>query len=116
MRPKRSKFLGLDYKIEYVPDLVVDGDELNGLCKHVEETILIAENLSHHTERETILHEILHQIIGKGGFPLPAKWEEGLVTFLAGALIAHLKDNRALWRFLLEKDPGKQTDTPPPGP
>lgn len=106
-RPKRSRFMSSDYSIKWVErdTLVVDGDTCHGATKHSRQSIEIELGQTHIQERDTVLHECLHQMFAASGLDLKPELEERIVGFLGGAVIHHLHENPSLWRYLAQKAP-----------
>lgn len=102
--------MGMDYRLSFDPPGSIGslGAESWGETDHTLRTIRVEDNLPHDKERAVVTHEMLHQMIAASGMALPDKVEETICTFLGDALIGHMRDNPALWRYLLKK-PAKET-------
>lgn len=108
-RPTRSRFMGQTYTISFDPVVMVEGDECYGCCTHDDQSIHVLDGMPHDRERDTVLHESLHQMLSTANVGLDEVLEEKIVTFLGSALVGHMRDNPTLWRYLLQKPP---KDTP----
>lgn len=107
-RPKRSRFMGHDYSISYVPSGSVkddDGSACWGITDPIAQVIRVEDNLTHDRERCVTLHEVLHQLFYYSRLDLDDEAEESIVSFLGDALVGHLKDNPSFWRYLQERQP-----------
>jgi hypothetical protein len=107
-RPARSRFMGQTYRVAFEsPDKVVndEGSACYGTTEHDANRIQVCDNLGHDKERDTVLHECLHQILTLGGLGLEDEVEERLCTFLGTALIGHMRDNPGIWRYLNQRPP-----------
>ena len=112
-RPKRSKFLGQQCKIVYVPSIPDPDDPTKTLFGHWDGTsksISIEDGLDHSREREILVHETLHQVFATSGLAWKDAQEELVVTFLAGALISHIQENQKFWKYVLEPTPPDEDD------
>lgn len=104
-RPKRSRFMGHDYEVSFQPagTINVDGQEAYGSTDHSSRRIAVEDNLPHDKEREVVLHETIHQILSTANANLKEDVEEHVCTLLGAALIGHIRDNPAYWRYILKK-------------
>lgn len=102
-RPKRSRFMGISYTIDF-PAAVGGGDRW-GETDHEQQRIQVQDALTHDKEREVVLHEALHQMMGLGNIGLSPRDEEKVATFFGAALVGHMRDNPTLWRYLIQKPP-----------
>lgn len=101
-RPRQSKFMGHVYKIKYQVEVKSEeGDTLCGETDNNKCTILIEEGMPATKERETLLHEVIHQL--RDNNTLPYEQEEALVTHLGAALNAHIADNPLFWRYVTRR-------------
>lgn len=73
----------------------------DGLLDTGRGVIRIDDGLPPARERETLVHELLHQLIDAPGLDLDGEQEERIVTQLAAAIGAHLAENPGLWAYLL---------------
>ena len=104
-RPARSRFMGQSYTFSFDPAVTVEGEECYGSCIHEDQSIHVLEGMPHDRERDTALHECMHQMFSTANVGLDGETEEKVVTFLGSALIGHMRDNPMLWRYLLQKPP-----------
>jgi hypothetical protein len=91
--------MGHTFRIKYLAKVEVEGKESNGSCDMDTNTIEIAENLLPSKERETLIHEILHQLL-QTGVTVPDTLEEPLVEFLGASLAAHIEQNKGFWTYV----------------
>lgn len=85
-----------------------DLDELDGLCDFSRRRIWIKDHLAPSSERDTVLHEILHAVVDqldlKRRFKeeVDKQFEEDVVYALTPRLLALLRDNPQLVTYLVE--------------
>jgi len=100
-RPERIKIISKRFTINYVPEGTEDlSEEKMGLCDTLNQTIWIQNDLKEDTQRETLLHEILHAISDEMGLNLA----EAQVAGIAIGVLAVLMDNPSFAKFLLKKE------------
>lgn len=80
-----------------------DGDLVLGSCSHRTETITVDPDQTPGMQRDTLLHECLHAVLGNSGAQLEDDEEERLVRTLSPLLLDLLRRNPTLVRFLLEE-------------
>jgi Zn-dependent peptidase ImmA (M78 family) len=82
--PKRVTIFG--YKVKVVLNDDIDN---HGACDPAQKIIWIRKSDSLKTQRETLIHEILHMILGIGGvsYMLHDDLEEAVVRCLEGGLV-----------------------------
>lgn len=102
--PRRLKIVGKVYRIEPVARDTINGNDY-GDCHPPECRIRVASDVDIQQIRDTLLHELLHALwsesaLGSG----EGLCEESVVRQLATSLLATLRDNPALVRFLTEKE------------
>lgn len=97
--------MGYDYSITFDPVVRVEGEECYGATNHDDQRISILEGMPHDRERDTVLHECIHQILSNANAGLDPEVEEKVCTLLGTALVGHMRDNVTLWRYLLQKPP-----------
>jgi hypothetical protein len=103
-RPRQSKHMGHVYKIKYVTEIKDDeGCVLNGQTDNDKAIVLIEEGMPASKERETFLHELLHQLLEVCG--LPEDVEEQVCTYGGAALGAHISENPLFWRYITRRLP-----------
>ena len=102
MTPKTSRFMGQRYRVEFVAT-IGEGDRY-GETDHVAKRIQIETGSDHDTQRETLLHEILHQLCHMTEITLPEDAEERVATLLGRALYGHMKDNKQLWKWMQQPE------------
>lgn len=100
--PKTSRFMGRRYKVEFV-EKVSDGDRY-GETDNVAKVIRIEESADHDQLRETLLHEVIHQVAYMTELALSDEDEERVATLLGRALLGHMRDNHSLWLWLMKKE------------
>lgn len=76
-----------------------------GTCKIARQQILVADDLAPDQERDTILHEVLHGLLGMLNVIPKNKAEERVVMTLAPILLDTLRRNPALVTYLLTATP-----------
>jgi len=91
-RPERLRILGKRFSVQWVDDL----DGLNGQadCDGLE--IKVVNTLKLETEQDILLHEVLHAVEGQMGLDV----EDTVIERLATGLLAVIKDNPGLLRYL----------------
>jgi hypothetical protein len=90
------------YKI-VVDEAVMDAAGLNGHCDHDQGVIRYSEKQSASQIRETFLHEILHACFWNAGLTADVGGpddEEKLINKLAPRVLAMMRDNKGLVRWL----------------
>jgi len=102
IKPQRSKFMGHNFRIKWVPKVEVDGTESYGCCDTDSATIKIQTELLPAKERATLLHEMCHQIFDNFTV-MPAGLEEPLIEYLGEALAAHIEQNPLFWRYVTRR-------------
>lgn len=99
-RPLRVKIVGKQHSVAYVPaghPGLKDGtDALVGSIQHDKQEIYVEEGQPIEQEQDTLLHEILHGVERQMDLEL----EESAIRRLATGLLAVMKDNPSLVRYL----------------
>ena len=99
-RPDRIKIISKRFTIEYQPEGSADLDPgHSGECRTLEQRILIEEGQKPDTQKDTILHEVLHAISDEMELDL----SEEQVTGASKGILAVLMDNPSFARYLLKK-------------
>jgi hypothetical protein len=93
--PRVIKLLGSDIKIELQENVKVDGSEAMGTYDQEQSLILIKDNMSISSTRDTVMHEVLHAILQHYEVD-----SEKTVRILTPAIISVLRDNPALVTFI----------------
>jgi hypothetical protein len=97
-RPSKVKIGPSTYSITTDPAPTLDAHELWGYCDTATCTLHIDASLRGPRAREVVMHEVLHACLGEmGGAGLK---EERIVATLAPILLAVLRDNPALMKWL----------------
>ena len=112
-KPKRSKFLGQYCKIVYCPKVIDKEDpdkRLFGMFDDETYSIYIEENLEHSRERDTLLHEVLHQLFAMSGLTWKKDQEETVTAYLGGAILSHIQENKKFWQYVMESPPPIEDD------
>lgn len=92
--PETVKIGGVDYIVEYVPDLR-DGDQgLNGWIRYNDCKIQIDADLSDQRKRIVLWHEIVHGLLENAG--AESEHDEKIVVALGYGLVQVLRDNPQL--------------------
>ena len=102
-RPRQSRHMGHIYKIRYVTDLKDGEEHLSGQTDNDKAVILIEEGMPTSKERETLIHEVLHQLLEISG--LPDDIEEQVCTIGGAALGAHIDANPLFWKYVTRRLP-----------
>lgn len=106
MRPTTVRIIGKVHAIEYLPDghleLTEGVDTFAGRIDHDKQKILVEEGQTLASEQDTLLHEIMHGVERAMDLEVP----ETAIHRLATGLLAVLKDNPKLVRYLaaIKKD------------
>jgi Zn-dependent peptidase ImmA (M78 family) len=93
--PKTVKVGGHTISVEQVKNLDSMGEYHRG-----KSTIYINKEISYQQKAATLLHEILHVILGEQVPDMKMEKEEPLVTALEVGLFAFIKDNPKVVRYL----------------
>lgn len=101
-KPRASLVAGKTYSIRYIDKgkLKVDGDLLAGYCDHQRQIISIENGQSPDNEADTLIHEVLHQLLCSFGAPLPEDLEETVAQTLGTAIFAHVRENPDFWKHI----------------
>ena len=102
-RPARIRILGKPFKVEFVPiehiglrDNAEDNDPGMGRTRPERQEIFIRSGQPLESEQDTVLHEVIHCV----DETLGTSMNEYQVTILATGLLAVMKDNQNLLRYL----------------
>lgn len=99
-RPERIKIISKRFTIEYQATGSADLDpEHSGECRTLEQRILIEDGQQPDTQKDTILHEVIHAIADEMDLDL----SEEQVGGAAKGILAVLMDNPTFARYLLRK-------------
>ena len=101
-RPANVRILGKRFTVRWIPNsegIEFEGEACNGLSDFDGQEILILEGLPLETEQEKVLHETLHMIEASMGM----ENDEEVVDRFTKGLLASLKDNPSLVRYLATK-------------
>lgn len=99
--PKRVELAGRRWRV-VVDDL--SAHEAVGLSDDSTATITLHPGQDAWTERDTLLHELMHSVLRSQGRPYDESPEELYVTALATGLLGALRTNPSVARYLfLEK-------------
>ena len=106
-KPPKLIFLGAaDYEVKQ-RKMIDNNRGLLGATDNEDTTIYIKRCQSPSSKRDTLLHEVLHALIWLSGYNhstrLSFEKEERLVRSLAPWILAALRDNPELVRYLLEE-------------
>ena len=106
-RPERIKVVSKRFTVEYHKP--IEGEEERdpalldpehaGECRTLEQRILIEDGMKPDTQKDTILHEVLHAISDEMELDL----SEEQVTGAAKGILCVLMDNPSFARYLLRK-------------
>jgi hypothetical protein len=103
-RPRRVKVLGRTYTIEFLPTgspILVNDDDENclGRVDHNAQQIAVDDKQVLEAQQDTVLHEVLHAIENT----LNLDVEENTIHLFATGVLAVLRENPEVTRFLLSK-------------
>lgn len=105
--------MGQKFKIEWSePGKLIADTQCFGATHTIDSRIEIDGGLTHERERETLIHEILHQMVSHSGLGLDDEEEEKIVSFLGTALHHHITSNPSLWRWVMRPAPGDSHEPP----
>lgn len=90
------RVLGRSYKVTRKRDKVN-----NGYCDVTKGVLNVAPGADAFTDKDTLLHEIMHAILYQQNQHRPYKLEESFVRPLATGIIAVLQDNPQLAQWLI---------------
>ena len=99
-RPERIKIISKRFTVDYVEEGtggLPDTDK--GQCDSLRQKILVEEGLEYDTEKETVLHEVLHAVSDEMALDLSEEQVDGG----ARGILAVLMDNPSFARYLLKK-------------
>ena len=100
-RPERVKVISKRFTIHYVPEGTGElSEEKMGLCDTFHQNIWVQDDLKEDTQRETLVHEVLHAISDEMRLELT----EQQVAGAAIGILAVLMDNPSFAKFLLKKE------------
>lgn len=95
----KIRILGIDYSVREV-QIINDDDTIMGLCRYQANEILIKKGLSDADKKITLIHEILHAVLGQLGFENEND-NENMIKSLSTALYLVLSENDL--GFLMKK-------------
>lgn len=102
-RPTSVKIIGKRHAVEYLPaghaDLVEGEDTFAGRIDHDRQKIVVEDGQTLASEQDTLLHEIMHGVERAMDLEVP----ETAIHRLATGILAVLKDNPSLGRYLMAK-------------
>ncbi len=90
----KIRILGIDYSVREV-QLINDDDTIMGLCRYQANEILIKKGLSDADKKITLIHEILHAVLGQLGFENEND-NENMIKSLSTSLYLVLDENGLL--------------------
>jgi Zn-dependent peptidase ImmA (M78 family) len=91
--PEKIRIGGIDYPIEYVPDLNDGAMVCYGMIDTEQSRILLNTNQAYQRQCVTLWHEILHGIIDHAHVELDDEVEEKIVKMLSKGIYQVLQDN-----------------------
>lgn len=92
--PKKIRFLGIDYTVEFVDKL--DHEDNWGRTSYKTNTIRIEEELDPQRQEEVFIHELFHLACNATGIEWNRKQEEQFVDTIGKNMYGILKDNNLL--------------------
>lgn len=90
----KIRILGIDYSVREV-QVINDDDTIMGLCRYQANEILIKKGLSDADKKITLIHEILHAVLGQLGFENEND-NENMIKSLSTSLYLVLEENGLL--------------------
>lgn len=90
----KIRILGIDYSVREV-QIINDDDTIMGLCRYQANEILIKKGLSDADKKITLIHEILHAVLGQLGFDNEND-NENMIKSLSTSLYLVLDENGLL--------------------
>lgn len=90
----KIRILGIDYSVREV-QIINDDDTIMGLCRYQANEILIKKGLSDADKKITLIHEILHAVLGQLGFENEND-NENMIKSLSTSLYLVLDENGLL--------------------
>ena len=101
-RPERIKIISKRFSVHYVEagDGGLETEDNKGMCDSLNQDIWIEEGLKFDTQKETVLHEVLHAISDEMALDL----SEAQVDGGAKGILAVLMDNPSFAKYLLKKE------------
>lgn len=90
----KIRILGIDYSVREV-QIINDDDTIMGLCRYQANEILIKKGLSDADKKITLIHEILHAVLGQLGFENEND-NENMIKSLSTSLYLVLEENGLL--------------------
>jgi len=107
--------MGQYCKIVYLDSIPGDNadERLFGKFDDATYSIYIEDGQPHERERDTLVHEVLHQLFSKSGVDFKGDQEETVVSYLGGALLAHIRENKKFWDYVLIPPPPEDDDEQP---
>ena len=83
---------------------------LYGMFDEETDSIYIEDGMPHNRERDTLIHEVLHQLFSMSGIEFKGEMEETVTAYLGGAILSHMRDNGKFWRYVMEPAPKEEDD------
>jgi hypothetical protein len=74
----KLKIIGFDYTVQEIEKLQVNNEEVFGFSTENTQEIKIDSGLSFQAKRETLLHEVIHQLAVSGGIAMKEREVHGL--------------------------------------
>lgn len=102
-RPRTSRASGKTYAIHYVDNNKLkheDGTICMGLAEHQKMQLRIEDGNLPDVEADTLIHEMLHQLLFANGDPLDEETDELVAQTLGTALFAHIRENPEFWKYI----------------
>jgi len=95
--PALIRMLGSDIQVKFQESLSVDGSAAMGTYEQEQSTIILKDNMSLSSIRDTLVHELIHAILQHYEMD-----SEKIVRVMTPALVTLLRDNPDLVRFITE--------------
>lgn len=97
--PRKIVILGKSYQVEFVKQPSPEDSTIVGTMFMRLQEIKIKPGLAHETERDTVLHEVLHAVEAEMNLSL----EENAIYLMATGLLQVLRANPKFTAYLTEK-------------
>jgi hypothetical protein len=98
LRPAKIKILGKPFAVNYANGVPLEEGDM-GDCNTEGQVLTVRDGQPLENEQDSVLHEAIHALSDY----MEIRLKEGQVTKLATGLIAMLKDNPSLIRYLASK-------------
>ena len=95
MLPDKVKVAGIEYTVEQVSFVEIDGSRnYNGVCWYDQTKIELIDDISAERKKEVFVHEMLHAIFNEAGYD---EQDEDMIVRVGKVLHQVLRDNDFNW-------------------